>query len=485
MLDRTELIPVHDGERRSIGPFDCQFIPVTHSVPHGFAIAFFTPVGHDHPQRRLQARPHAGRRAPHRPRAARRDRQPRRRRAAADVRLDERRAARVHAVGVDGRRRDAVAVPRAIPTSGSSSRASRRTCTACSRSRRPRSRTVARSRSSAGRWSRTSRWRASSGCSTSRRTRSSTSTRRPRYAPGEVCIVCTGSQGEPMSALSLMAAHEHKHVKVSPDDVVVISAHAIPGNESNVSRVIDSLHRAGAEVVHDRNVAGARVGPRVAGGAEVPAQPAPARVVRAGARRVPAPRAPRAPRRATSVSPRIGCSSAKTATSSRSRPTAATSSGARCPPGYMYVDGIVGDIGHGVLRDRRVLAEEGVVVVIVTVDTQDRRGRDRPRDRDPRLGLRARGRGPPRGREGRRCGRRSQEATDEGATDLDTLRRHARRSLGRFIDERTQRRPIVIPVVMEVLGPTSRRPGTPPRGLVAASLGSRVRGASSARPASP
>ena len=55
-----------------------------------------------------------------------------------------------------------------------------------------------------------------------------------------------------MSALSLMAAHEHKYVKISPDDVVVISAHAIPGNESNVSRVIDSLYRAGAEVVHDR-----------------------------------------------------------------------------------------------------------------------------------------------------------------------------------------------------------------------------------------
>ena len=62
-----------------------------------------------------------------------------------------------------------------------------------------------------------------------------------RFAPGEVCIVCTGSQGEPMSALALMAAHEHKHVKVSSDDVVVISAHAIPGNEANVSRVIDRL----------------------------------------------------------------------------------------------------------------------------------------------------------------------------------------------------------------------------------------------------
>ncbi len=45
MLERTELIPIADGERRRIGPIDCQFIPVTHSVPHGFAIAFFTPAG--------------------------------------------------------------------------------------------------------------------------------------------------------------------------------------------------------------------------------------------------------------------------------------------------------------------------------------------------------------------------------------------------------------------------------------------------------
>ena len=45
MLDRTELIEVRDGERRRIGPIECQFVPVTHSVPHGFAVAFFTPAG--------------------------------------------------------------------------------------------------------------------------------------------------------------------------------------------------------------------------------------------------------------------------------------------------------------------------------------------------------------------------------------------------------------------------------------------------------
>ena len=252
MLDRTELIPVTDGERRRIGPVDCQFIPVTHSVPHGFAIAFFTPAGtiiHSG-DFKLDLTPVDGRRTNL---ALLGDiAEPRGRGAPAHVGLHERRAARA------SRRRSRRSAPRcarcsaSTPTSGSSSRASRRTSTGCSRSRRPRSRTAARSRSSAVRCSRTSRWRASAASSTFPTWAVIDIDEAPKLAPGEVCIVCTGSQGEPMSALSLMAAHEHKHVKISPDDVVVISAHAIPGNESNVSRVIDSLHRAGAEVVHDR-----------------------------------------------------------------------------------------------------------------------------------------------------------------------------------------------------------------------------------------
>ena len=71
LLDRTELIPVHDGERRSIGPFDCEFIPVTHSVPHALATAYHTPGGNHPSQRRLQARPHPRRRPQDRPRAHR------------------------------------------------------------------------------------------------------------------------------------------------------------------------------------------------------------------------------------------------------------------------------------------------------------------------------------------------------------------------------------------------------------------------------
>ena len=70
------------------------------------------------------------------------------------------------------------------------------------------------------------------------------------YPPGEVCVISTGSQGEPMSALALLARGENKFVKLSEHDTVILSSHAIPGNESAVNRVMDGLLRAGAEVVH-------------------------------------------------------------------------------------------------------------------------------------------------------------------------------------------------------------------------------------------
>jgi ribonuclease J len=119
------------------------------------------------------------------------------------------------------------------------------------------------------------------------------------------------------------------------------------------------------------------------------------------------------------------------------------------PAGYQYVDGIVGDVGLGVLRDRRNLAEEGLVVVIVTVDAATgevvtgpeivTRGWVYAPEAEELL------------EEAKAAVRASlAEAADEGATDFDTIRRHARRSLGKFINERTRRRPAIIPVVIEV-----------------------------------
>jgi len=269
-----------------------------------------------------------------------------------------------------------------------------------------------------------------------------------KYTPGELCIICTGSQGEPLSALSLMAAHEHRWVKVSEDDIVVISAHAIPGNEANVSRVIDAFHRTGAEVVHGGNAP-----VHVSGHASqeelkfllnlvqpewfVPVHGEYRHMVHHA----------RLARDVGLPDDRvIICEDGDALTLT---PEVIEVERRSVPAGYLYVDGIVGDVGHGVLRDRRSLAEEGVVVVIVTVDAGSgevvtgpeivTRGWVYAPEADELL------------EDGKAAVLSSlADAADEGATDFETIRRHARRALGRFINERTKRRPAIIPVVIEV-----------------------------------
>jgi ribonuclease J len=447
VLDRTELIPVADGERLRIGPIECQFVPVTHSVPHGFAIAFFTPAG---------TIVHTG-----------------------DFKLD--------LTPVDGRRTDLALLGELARRDGGirlllsdSTNAERPGFT-------PSEATVGVAMRALFREHPDKRFIVTSFASHLHRVEQVTQAavahgrkvafvgrsmvqnvalsrerafidipahavidieETPKYAPGDVCIVCTGSQGEPMSALSLMAAHEHKHVKVSPDDLVVISAHAIPGNESNVSRVIDALHRAGAEVVHDRTSP-----VHVSGHASqeelkfmlnllspewfVPVHGEYRHLVHHAR-----------------LAEEVGIDADHVLVCEDGDMVTISAAGAEIerravPAGYMYVDGIVGDIGHGVLRDRRMLSAEGVVVVIVTVDSTTgeivtgpeivTRGWVYAPEADALI------------EDAKQVVRDSiAEAAHEGATDFDTMRRHARKSLARFIDERTRRRPAVIPVVMEV-----------------------------------
>ena len=452
MLGRTELIPVHDGERRMIGPFDCEFIPVTHSVPHAFATAYHTPAG---------TIMHSG-----------------------DFKLDP--------TPVDGRKTDLSLMGAIAKREGGVKLLMSDSTNACRPGFTPSESTVGDTLRSVFRDYPHQRLIVASFASHLHRVRQVADAaiiagrkvvflgrsmvnnvalgremgmldipvssvididEVPRYAPGEVCIICTGSQGEPMSALSLMAAHEHKHVKISADDVVVISAHAIPGNETNVTRIIDSLHRAGAEVLH-----GGSSPVHVSGHASqeelkmlinivqpewfVPVHGEYTHMIHHA-------------RLAESVGVAkdhvLVCEDGDALTLEAAGDGTTTIEVERraVPSGFLYVDGIVGDVGQGVLRDRRNLAEEGLVVVIVTVDAKTgevvtgpeivTRGWVYAPEAEELL------------EEAKAAVLASlKEAADEGATDFDTLRRHCRRSLGKFINERTKRRPAVIPVVMEV-----------------------------------
>ncbi|MEO7556909.1 MAG: ribonuclease J, partial [Acidimicrobiales bacterium] len=123
--------------------------------------------------------------------------------------------------------------------------------------------------------------------------------------------------------------------------------------------------------------------------------------------------------------------------------------GAKVPAGYLYVDGIVGDVGQGVLRDRRVLAEEGVVVVVVTVDAKSgaivtgpeiiTRGWVYAPEAEDLLDecadvVRA---------------AIHQAFDDQDTLDIENIQRVVRRAAGKFVADRTKRRPMIVPVVME------------------------------------
>jgi ribonuclease J len=445
LLGRTELIPVVDGERRRIGPFDCEFIPVTHSVPHGFATAFHTPQG---------VILHSG-----------------------DFKLD--------LTPVDGRTTDlarigAIASDHGIrlllsdstnaeePGFAESERTvgqvfrdlfrahdDRRVIVACFASHIHRVQQIAEAAIANGRIVATLGRSMAKNVELARQMglldipddRLVDIEKIGDLDPRTVCVISTGSQGEPMSALALMAAGENKWVRVDEQDVVIISAHAIPGNEYSVNKVIDGLHRLGAEVVHsglaDVHVTGHAMQGELKTLLAV-AKPEYFVPVHGEFRHL---------THHSRLAMEMGVPDANVLLAEDGDVVELTDDGVdfvdAVPAGYLYVDGIVGDVGHGVLRDRRMLSAEGVVVVVVTVDARSgevltgpeiitRGWVYAPEAEDLLDEARA------------KVSASLEEAAVEGAMDIDTLKRHVRQSLGRFVGERTRRRPLILPVVMEV-----------------------------------
>jgi ribonuclease J len=267
-----------------------------------------------------------------------------------------------------------------------------------------------------------------------------------KYPPGQVCIISTGSQGEPMSALALLARGESKWVKAGDHDTVILSSHAIPGNEGNVNRVIDDLLRAGVEVVHS-GIADVHA----TGHAQADELKTYMSLTRPewmvpihGEYRHMVANAKLAVLMGVAKDHVLVCEDGDVLELSDS----GLANVGRVPAGYLYVDGIVGDVGQGVLRDRKVLAEEGVVVVIVTVDIGTGKVLTGPEiitrgwvyapEAEDLLD--------------EACDRVAavvEQSLASGVRDVESLERDVRRAAGKFVHERTKRRPMIVPVVME------------------------------------
>ena len=261
--------------------------------------------------------------------------------------------------------------------------------------------------------------------------------------PDKVAIACTGSQGEPTSALVRMSLGEHRHVNIQPGDSVIVSATPIPGNEELVNRTINNLFRAGAQVYHHE-----RMQVHVSGHASREEHKLMLNLIRPrffipihGEYRHLVHHA----RMAENVGiPPENIFVIESGTVLEFGPDWGRVNG-QVTEGHVMVDGLgIGDIGSVVLRDRRLLSRDGFVVVVVAVDM----------DTGELVG------GPDIITRGfvyiRESGDLIQDASlcvvealkQEGprAAASSVIRDH----LAQFLYEQTKRRPMILPVVMEV-----------------------------------
>jgi ribonuclease J len=259
----------------------------------------------------------------------------------------------------------------------------------------------------------------------------------------ELVLVCTGSQGEPMAALSRIAAHDHE-IRVGPGDTVVLASSLIPGNENAVNRVINGLTATGARVVHGGNAL-VHVSGHAASGELLYlyniVKPASVMPVHGEVRHL---HANAALARKTGV-PDDRVLVAADGTVIDLVDGIAEIVG-QVPCGFVYVDGAsVGDITEGSLKDRRILGEEGFISVVVVVDHVEGKILAGPEihargfaDSDdvfddvvPVIEARL------------------IAALQDGVTDQHALTQIVRRTLGKWVNAQHRRRPMIVPVVIE------------------------------------
>src|SRR4051812_26642502 len=265
------------------------------------------------------------------------------------------------------------------------------------------------------------------------------------YRPEEVVILCTGSQGEPMSALTRIAYNDHPAVTVERGDTVILSARPVPGNELRVHDTINQLSKAGAEVLHEENAA-----VHVSG-----------RAMQEEIRTLYGLVRPRA------VMPIHGEYRMQAANARMAREAGVpadgiilaengsvvelTREGARIvdqvETGVTFVDGLgVGDIGDVALRDRRHMAEDGVLIIVATLASQNG-------SRSAAAELVARGFAdsePLLDEMRTEAETVLRDCLSEGVTEIKLLQEHLHDGVAQLVYDRTKRRPMILPVVVEV-----------------------------------
>jgi ribonuclease J len=269
-----------------------------------------------------------------------------------------------------------------------------------------------------------------------------------RYPKDKVILITTGSQGEPMSALSRMAFSDHRKVEVGPDDCIIISATPIPGNEKTVTRVINELMKRGCDVVfekmYDVHVSGHACQEEL-------------KIILGLTRPkyfIPVHGEQKHMRKCVQIARSMGMTPERLLIPDIGRVIEITTDKMEVvgtvPAGRMLVDGLgVGDVGSIVLRDRKHLAEDGLIVVVACIDTASgelvsgpdivSRGFVYVRESEKLI------------EEARNLSREILESCcREHSYDWATMKSRVRDELSHMLFNRTKRSPMILPIIMDV-----------------------------------
>ncbi|MCS5696086.1 ribonuclease J [Desulfofundulus thermocisternus] len=269
-----------------------------------------------------------------------------------------------------------------------------------------------------------------------------------RLPKNKVVFLCTGSQGEPMSALTRMALGDHRQVEILSGDTIIISATPIPGNEKLVARIIDQLFKQGAHVIYE-----AVSGTHVSGH---PSQEELKLMINLVKPRffVPVHGEYRMLIKHAELARSMGIPAENIFVAENGQVLEFTRRSGRIAgrvtAGRVLVDGLgVGDVGNIVLRDRRQLSQDGILIVVVTINRElgqvmagpdiVSRGFVYVRESE-QLMEEAR----------QRVKEALEKCNDRGLSEWAAIKAQVRDVLGKFLYEKTRRRPMILPIIMEV-----------------------------------
>lgn len=266
----------------------------------------------------------------------------------------------------------------------------------------------------------------------------------------EVVILSTGSQGEPMSALTRMARSTHKQVDILPGDTVILAATPIPGNERYVGRTVDELFRLGANVVYGP---GAITGVHVSGHGNQEELKLMLNMMKPKYF-IPIHGEYRMLRQHANLAVSVGIERENIflldVGDSVDIQNGVARRGSKVTSGNVLIDGLgVGDVGNIVLRDRKLLSQDGILVVVVTLSKQEGKIISGP-------DIISRGFVYVRESEGlleeanKIVTNTLARLMGENVNEWASLKTQVRDALGRFLYEQTRRRPMILPIIMEV-----------------------------------